>query len=88
MLPTAFKKASRTFCSVNAGGVGGTGYGSSHLKNGDIFYVLGTMYANFQQFPIKWSIGTDYQTLNKSNTRITFLKISQSFVICPEAPFY
>ena len=40
--------------TLNTGEVGGT----LKLKNKDIFfYVLGTSYANFQQFPIKWSSG-------------------------------
>ena len=40
----------------NTGGMGGAKGGSSHLKNGDIFYyVPDTNGAEFEQFPIKWS---------------------------------
>ena len=36
--------------------------GPSNLKIRDILsYDLGTMYANFQQFPIKWSFGINLQ---------------------------
>ena len=61
--------------------------GPSNLKNEAIFsYVLGTLYANFQQFPIKWSYGRNCQT--KISTFIVVKSGNLCLRIPPEAPFY
>ena len=84
---TASKKSFTTCLCVwnkttlNIGSGGGAGARPSNLKNEVIFsYVLGTLYANFQQFPIKWSfrrnsqtkITTFYSTKSENYLRVPF----------------
>ena len=61
--------------------------GPSNLKNVDRFsYVLGTSYANFQQFPLIWSFGRNSQT--KISTFIVVKSGNFCLRVSPEDSFY
>ena len=49
-------------------------------------YVLGTMYANVQQFSIKWSFRRNSQT--KMSAFIVVKSDNFCLIVSPEAPFY
>ena len=60
----------------------GQGWAHLYLRWGLFSYILGSIYANYQKFPIKWSLGRNSQILG-----IT-LKMTESLRVSPQAPFY
>ena len=55
-------------------------------KLGHLFYVFGTSYTNFQQFPIKWGFGRNFRT--KISTFIVVKSGNLCLRIPLEAPVY